>query len=256
MSEEIFSLCPHDAVRNLPAWVELELYLRRRAGCPYPAQYYMDFETFYREGMPRLAAGYLNPLDLLSVVETRGFTALARSPHPEAVVAIAAADQPKDEAALNGATWAIVPRQFASYLGLYIAQQRGLRPGRIVLAESWLQVVRWVAEGRVPFGLVYKEVYEHLRDVSREGTQVVGEAEVDFAFHGFALTAQAPEALRTACQEALLTMHQTPEGRRILTGLGMERWLPITSLEPLREAVARGEAALKALLETTQDPQA
>ncbi len=251
MSELIFSLCPHDAVRNLPDWIELELYLKQRAGCPYPAQYFTDFETFYEQGFPRLGAGYLNPLDLLVAVDERGFTPLARAPFPEAVVAITAADRSGQEQDLNGATWAIVPRQFASYLGLYVGQQRGLVPGRVVLAESWLQVVRWVAEGRVPYGLVYKGVYEHLSALSRENVRVIGEAEVDFAWHGFVLTGQASAELRDRCQEALLTMHHDPHGRAILDRLGMARWLPVDQLDRLREAVNQGRAALKALLDQT-----
>ena len=228
-----FSVCPHDIVKQTHTWLEFATYLQRRLERPVTLQPVTDFEDFYREALPQAELAFVNPMDAWTLVHDRGFLPLGRTELYDEVVFIT---HPENRQAtlqdLHGQTLAAVDRQFATYLGLYLLQEQGIQVAGVVFRPSWIQVVRVVAQGKVPFGLLYRDFYTDLSDLAKRQVHMFYESHTRLATHMMLLHPEH-QHLREPLLATLLHMHEDPEGSALLQALRLGRWHPIQDLGSL-----------------------
>ena len=228
------TVCPHDSARALPTWIEFFVVLGTVSGREFGFKPAADFPEFYRL-WPQVDLVYANPLDALRLADTFGFIPLAASDRYDEVVLLVREDTPAHLAAFAGARVGFVPGQFASLLGMELLKKAGHAPGELVPFASWGEVLSALQAGKIRHALLYKDFYESLEPVSREGTKPVLISETRRFAHSFLLAPSRAEEAK-ALKGALLRMHEHPMAKLVLKDLGIGRFLPV-DLAPLRALV-------------------
>ncbi|MFA5110344.1 MAG: phosphate/phosphite/phosphonate ABC transporter substrate-binding protein [Desulfobaccales bacterium] len=100
--------------------------------------------------------------------------------------------------------------------------------------NSIMAVARGLVDGATVDGLVW-EYYQATNPVFTSKTRIIKKSEA-FGIPPLVVSRHLPEAEREQLQEALLSMHRDPEGRKILAELLIERFLPLQDAwyEPIR----------------------
>ncbi len=237
------SVCPHDIVKQMSGWLAFAAYVQRALGEPVQLKTVTDFASFYESSLPQAELAFVNPMDAWRLVRKEGFTPLFRTEAYDEVVFITAGErQEAGLPALDGQRIAAVDRQFAAYLGLYLLQEQGIRVGEIVFKESWLQVIRSVTKGETPFGMLYRDFYLSLSNLSRSQFRVLYESQTGYATHMLLLHPSRAE-WRAKIEAALAPMHTDSEGAAILQELGLGRWVPGDDLGMIEQVLTSAGAS-------------
>lgn len=126
---------------------------------------------------------------------------------------------------------------------LSVLKSLGQEPGNFFSSTTYTyshdNSIKAVVQGVVDAAAVDSLVYEHwLRlNPDQAGELRVIDQSPTLPSPPFVASARLDPELREAFQDALLNMHQDPEGRRILAGLGIDRFVPQTDpmYGPVRE---------------------
>jgi len=110
--------------------------------------------------------------------------------------------------------------------------------------NSILAVARGLVAGAAVDGLVW-EYYQATNPVFTSKTQIIKKSEA-YGIPPLVASRHLPAAARERLQQALFNMHRDPEGRKILAGLLIDRFLPLEEewYEPIR-SMQRNLAHLK-----------
>jgi ABC-type phosphate/phosphonate transport system substrate-binding protein len=136
----------------------------------------------------------------------------------------------------------VVPRDYLLALG----ETRGFF-GEVIASGSHQQSIRLVLDGKVDASGIDSTVLELEQaqhpDVAR-GLRVV-ESIGPCPVPPVVVAARRPEALKARLREALLAMHEDPDGRAILTGGLIDRFVPVqdADYDPIRAMLRRADAA-------------
>lgn len=100
--------------------------------------------------------------------------------------------------------------------------------------NSILAVARGLVAGAAVDGLVW-EYYQATNPIFTSKTRIIKKSE-PYGIPPLVVSRHLPAAERERLQEALLSMHQDPEGKKILAGLLIDRFLPLQEewYEPIR----------------------
>jgi len=225
----IFSVCPHDIVKQMQIWLEMSAYLSAQLGQPIQLRQAMDFQEFY-QGLAETDLVFANPMDAWLLHKEHGFLPLSRTELYDEVVFFTAAEAPAATLEdLAGQPVGAVERQFATALGLYLLREKGIEPGAVRYYDSWIQVIRGVAQGDVPYGMLYQDFFTELSSLSRSMIRVIHESRTGYATHIF-LVNPRQEALVPSLRDVLVGMHEDPQGQRLLQSLRLGRWVPTEDL--------------------------
>ncbi len=236
----LFSVCPHDIVKQLQSWLDLSAYLTRRLEQPVQLRQAMDFREFY-QGLSETDLVFANPMDAWVLHQEHGFLPLCRTELYDEVVFIAG-----EEAAtatledLGGKPLGAVERQFATYLGLYLLRERGIEPEAVRFYDSWVQVIRAVSQGEVPYGVLYRDFYTELSPLTRSMIRVLYESQTGYATHIFLVHPQHA-SLRDRLVALLEATTEDAQGQAILQALNLGRWVPIKDLGMIAQIVTAAE---------------
>ncbi|MDQ7030326.1 MAG: PhnD/SsuA/transferrin family substrate-binding protein [Ardenticatenia bacterium] len=231
------SVCPHDIVKQMKTWLEFATYLQRALNLPVTLEPVTDFAIFYRESLPHAELAFLNPMDAWKMTNERSFRPLFRTELYDEVVFITSPDNA--EATLEdyeGQVVAAVDSQFATYLGLYVLQERGIRVAGMAWQPSWLQVIRAIMKGEVQYGFLYQDFYASLSALSRDQVHVIHESHTRYTTHIMLLHPER-EAWLEPVRHVLASMHEDRDGAAILETLRLKRWVPIEDLGPIEPIV-------------------
>ncbi len=232
-----FSVCPHDIVKQMKTWLAFGAYLQRALDHPITLEPVTDFAVFYQESLPHAELAFVNPMDAWHLVNERGFRPMFRTELYDEVVFIT---HPENLNAsledFHGQVVAAVDRQFATYLGLYILQEKGIRVAGMAWQPSWLQVIRTIMTGQVKYGVLYRDFYTGLTHLSRQQIRVVYESNSRYATHMMLLHPER-EAWRERLHRVLASMHEDAEGASLLETLRLKRWVPISDLGHIEHIV-------------------
>jgi phosphonate transport system substrate-binding protein len=91
--------------------------------------------------------------------------------------------------------------------------------------NSIMAVARGLVDGAAVDGLVW-EYYQATNPGFTSKTRIIKKSE-PYGIPPLVASGQFPSSERERLQQALLTMHQNPEGKKILAGLMIERFLPL-----------------------------
>ena len=235
----IFSVCPHDIVKQLQTWLDMGAYLGHKLGVPVQLRRAMDFQEFY-QSLHQSDMVFVNPMDAWVLHATHGFLPISRTELYDEVAFFAPAGSTSASLEnLEGQPIGAVEKQFATYLGLYLLRQQGIEPGEVRFLDSWIQVVRKVVDGEIPYGLLYSDFLRGLSSLSRSMIQVIYESETRYATHMF-LMHPRHEAMCEKVLAVLENMVNDIRGSAILQALQLGRWVPAQDLGVIGEVVAGG----------------
>ncbi len=227
------TVCPHDTARNLPLWIEFFVVLGAATGGEFGFQPAADFPEFYRL-WPELELIYANPLDALELADKHEFIPLAGNDRYDEVAFVVRKGTPASLEAFAGARVGYVPGQFASLLGERLLRKAGHAPGELVAFSSWNEVLAALRAGRLDHAFLYKDFYESLDLLSREGTRLAKVSDTRRFSHLF-LVAPSRAGEADALREAFLRLPEHPMAQPVLQDLGIGRFFPadLTALRAL-----------------------
>lgn len=233
----LFGICPHDTSRNMAAWLDLSVYLRKRLNQEVKATEHYDFKSFYGEDFHHLDMAYVNPMDAWTLHKEKGFIPICRTELPDEVVFITQLEEAKPTlTSIDKQKIACVDRQFATYLGFYILQKQGIEPEGPVFYASWLKVVGTLMNGECQFGVLYKDFYDQLSNLAKKQITVFHTSTEGIATHLFMLSPDYQEYVDVLRQE-LMQMADSADGLSILNELNIGRWHSITDLESIQSII-------------------
>ncbi len=228
------AICPHDTVKDTVTWIDFISYLSKKTGIKFSLENCLDFSCYY-EKLPEVDLTYSSPLDALKVSEELGFIPVAGNDNYDEVVIIANEKEEKSLEAIKGKKVLYVANQFASFLRMHILRKKGIN-AELENRDSWQKVLGDVKRGVAPYGFLYKDFWNDLTRISKEGVVPIYESNERIASHVIMLSPKY-ENQRDNILEALWEMTTDKKGRKILERLNINHWFPLDSLEHLQKFV-------------------
>ncbi len=183
---------------------------------------------------------FVNPMDAWTLHNEHGFLPMFRTELYDEVVFFTAAEASATTLdAIAGQALGAVDRQFATYLGLYLLRERGITPQTVRFYDSWIQVIRAVTKGEVPYGVLYRDFFTELSPLSRSTIQVIHESQTRYATHMFLLNSKQ-QGIQQRLHAILEGMPADPQGKALLDALNLGRWVPTQDLGLIAEIVTGG----------------
>ena len=229
------TVCPHDTARGLPLWIEFFVVLGAVSGRAIGFQPAADFPEFYRL-WNQVDLIYANPLDALRLADERGFLPLVSNDRYDEAVFLVRDGLPASLEVFDGAEVGMVEGQFATLLAKRLLAERGIHPRGYRPFASWGEVLDALRRGELACGVLYRDFYEALSPVSREGTTLVFSSEERRFSHLFLLSPELQDELE-AMRESFLKLTGHPMAEPVLKDLGIGRFFPVKDLSPIRALV-------------------
>jgi len=201
-------------------------YLRERMDVPLtwlPAMDFRDLDAAAQQD----AIAYADPARALGLAEQHGFVPVVAATDADGVFLVTSRGAPVTPEAVEGARVAVAAGTFAAALGLHTLYQRGLRPHPVVFS-SWQQAVRSVLSGDCAFALLYEATYRLLALRTLRLLQVAAGPWNVATAHLWLVRGDEP-LLGLRLTEVLLAMEADPEGRALLTAIGVTGWRRATN---------------------------
>ncbi|MDD3518089.1 MAG: PhnD/SsuA/transferrin family substrate-binding protein [Chromatiales bacterium] len=113
--------------------------------------------------------------------------------------------------------------------------RKGIVPATLQSCSSWMGVVHALYRERARLGILYKDFYEDMSELSRSTVRMIGETSERSVYHCFML-APRHAALAEGLRQAMLGMADEADGADILARLHMERLVAVApaDLEVIR----------------------
>jgi ABC-type phosphate/phosphonate transport system substrate-binding protein len=231
MSKVLFMVCPHDTAKEPDRWYRLEQYLVRATGIEIQFELSLDFEDFHAN-LGKADIVYANPTDTLKLISGRSFTPLVRpiTNFDEAVLAANTDIANPAIESLQGAELATVKGLIPTNIALHMLTEKGITPATVHHKESWQSVISSIWGGEVPFGVIYKDTYDHLSDQGKGMVNVFAISDEKKAFHSINIS-PALAAQQQVLTDKLLEMHTDEAGGEVLQELALGQWVPVTQNE-------------------------
>ena len=227
-------VCPHDTANNPDKWFHLAHYLTHGITNSIMFEKSLDFPDFHEQ----LTSGgliYANPQDSVKLIKEHGYTPITRPSnlHDEIVfIANTSIENPQITDLANSEIIS-VNSMLVTRVGIKHLLDRDLKPALIKPAESWMAVVKDIFRNNEKYGFVYKDFYEGLNSLSRNGLQKISETTGGTIHHCFLVSPEL-ESLANSLQSCLLNMHNESErSKDILASLNVEQFLPVSKEEIL-----------------------
>lgn len=242
MSKITLMVCPHDTATGPEGWYRLAQYLHQHVAVEVHFELALDFEDFHQQ-IEKADLVYVNPTDLVPLIDTRGFVPLVRPlDEYDEMMFVANLDIANpDLASLEGQAIATVHHLLPTNIALYLLHHQSITPATLIHHESWLSVIRSVWQNEVGYGIIYKDTYDELSEQGKAMTHAFFTSDEKMAFHSMAIS-PAIQQYQSQIVDVLLAMDHDATGQDVLAGMPrIDKWLPVTADEL---------AAMRHLIET------
>ena len=229
MNKITFMVCPHDTAKNPDRWFMFAQFLTQRIQNSIKFEQSLDFTDFHE----KLTSGgliYANPQDSLALIKTHGYIPIARPVNLFDEIIFLTSNRIENPTLHDFADSTVisVTSMMVTQVGLKYLERKNIKPLEVLSRPSWMSVVKHIFRSENDFGLVYKDFYDGLTNLSKSGLQKVGETEDATIHHNFLI---APElhAMTDTITHYLLTMQEdNPQGEKILNNLGIQKLVPVS----------------------------
>jgi len=234
-------VCPHDTAKKPERWFVFAQYLSQNLGgleggsVAVRFQQSLDFAEF-QAAMTAADLVYANPQHALQLAEKHGFVPLARAENLyDEAVCVTCADCDVQLADMRQSSVATVTSMLVTQVALKSLARQDVAPAELKSAATWMAVVQSIYRGDVRFGILYKDFYAGMNELSRKQLKVLDETEERSVYHCFMLAPQHAEQ-REAVRATLLEMAGNGRGGQILAELSMQALLSVErdELEAIR----------------------
>lgn len=228
------AVCPHDSTKNKANWLYFITYLSQKTGLLLTMEQCLDFDCYYKS-FANVDMTYSNPLDAVKIHTERGFIPVAGNDNYDEAVIIAGPEEEPSLEAIEGKEILCVDNQFATYLGKKVLKDRGIS-FKPAYRDSWQNVISGVARGEAPYGILYRDFWLQLGEFSKRDVKPVYESDEKLSSHLVMLSPDL-ETHREVVLNALKSMGDDEEGKKILDSLRISEWYEVNSLDYLEELI-------------------
>ncbi|MCK5917529.1 MAG: PhnD/SsuA/transferrin family substrate-binding protein [Cocleimonas sp.] len=189
----------------------------------------LDFIDFHE----KLNSGgliYANPQDSLKLIKTNGYIPIARPVNLFDEIVFLTSNNIKNPTLQDfaGSTVISVTSMMVTQVGINYLERQHIKPLEVLSRSSWMTVVRHIYRGENDFGLVYKDFYDGLTNLSKRNLQKVGETQDASIHHNF-LIAPELQTMTDTIKHYLLNMKDdSPQGEEILNNLGIQKLVSVS----------------------------
>ena len=124
---------------------------------------------------------------------------------------------------LDGCTVSTVSNSYQEKLGRSLLKRKMIHPACINYQANWNDVINSLFERENDYAIIDKHFLKRLNEYDRKALTLLATSDTKKAFNLMAAGGQL-YFMMSELQEAVLAMHLTDEGQRVLKQLGARRW--------------------------------
>jgi hypothetical protein len=215
---------PSDTARDSERWYEFAIYLSKLSGASI-SPLVSTTAAEYRDQLPQADLVYSAPEQVPNLIREHRFTPLMQPIQLFEEVAIVSGPSASQNnlKGINGEPLGGIQGSFANRLGLTTLTQKQIRPSSMEYRKSWLELLKALQRGELPYALLSKNFIDQLSELSLTSINLLARSNLRKAFpllmYAASLKPQAAE-LRQALQE----MTDDPKAQPILEKLNNQGW--------------------------------
>ncbi len=233
------AICPHDSSKRWANWIDFLNYLKDKTQINFSVVPCTDFPCYY-EKFKEIDFSYSNPLDALKLERERGFVTVAGNDNYDEMVLFTRKGESVDLTQLKGKSIGFVDNQFASFLGLYYLKRVGVTDLKVIHYDSWQAVISGVLKKEAHFGILYRDFYEQLNELSKSMINAFFFSETKLFSHYFMISPEKA-SLRERILGALTNLDE--RGRELAKKLRINTFYEVKDLSKVKELLSKVEGA-------------
>ena len=215
---------PSDTARDSERWYEFAIYLSKRSGLSVSPIVSATTEE-YQDQIPSADIVYCAPEQIPKLIRNHRFSPLMQPIglfEEVAIVSGPGASQHNLQG-INGEILGGIKGSFANRLGLTTLTQKQIHPAAMEYKNSWLQLLKAVQQGELPYALLSKNFISQLSELSLTSVNLIARSNLQKAFP--LLMYAPPLKPHTAeLRNTLQTMIDEPKAQPILEKLKNQGW--------------------------------
>lgn len=215
---------PSDTARDSERWYEFAIYLSKLSGIPISPIVSATAEE-YRDQLPHADLVYSAPEQIPKLIREYRFTPLMQPAGLFEEVAIVSGPSASLHSikGIDGEPLGGIQGRFANRLGLTTLSQKQIRPASMEYRHSWLQLLKAVQQGELPYALLSKNFIDQLSELSLTSVNLLARSQLRKAFP-LLMYANSLKPQVTQLRQALEGMTKDPKAQPILEKLKNQGW--------------------------------
>lgn len=215
---------PSDTARDSERWYEFAIYLSKSSGLSI-SPIVSATAAEYLERLPNADLVYSAPEHIPKLIRKHRFTPLMQPIELFEEVAIVSGPSATQSGlkGINGEPLGGIQGSFANRLGLTTLKQKQIHPSSMEYRESWLQLLKAVQQGELPYALLSKNFIDQLSKLSCTSITLLARSNLRKAFP-LLMYATSLKPQMTTLRKALHKMTEDPKAQPILEKLKNQGW--------------------------------
>lgn len=235
-----FSVCPHDTAKNVAGWFFFNTYMQRNLGVDIhfePRENFMEERELVLQGEYQFV--YANPFSAAVFYDSLGYLPVARPVglYDETVLVGKEGQESLQKRPLRIAS--ATDKLIVHAQGLSLLEDLGIPSTEceFQFTGTHLKSLQSLIQDKADLAFVFAETWNGLSKSTTQGLTIVTETSSREVFHCFCINPEWID-IQERVQELLCTMHDNPQGKRILDELNYSRGFESLNLTSLDGMVA------------------
>ena len=215
---------PNDTAHDSERWYEFSIYLSRHCNLTVSPLITSTAEEFHQQ-IPHADIIYCSPELIPRLIRDFSFSPLMQpvGVYEEVVIVSGPAASVHCLNGIQDNPLGGIKGTFANRLGLTTLMQKQIRPASLENADNWLQLLKAVQQGNLPYALLSKNFIDQLSSLSLTSVNLLARSNLCKAFPLLMIAPQLKH--QTGCwREALETMADEPKAVAVLEKLKNQGW--------------------------------
>ncbi|WP_299201592.1 PhnD/SsuA/transferrin family substrate-binding protein [uncultured Amphritea sp.] len=215
---------PSDTAQNSERWYEFAIYLSRATGLalsPVISGTAEDYQQEFSQAeiiycTPELIPTLIREFRFIPLMQPAGiYEEVAIVSGPAATLHRLSGIQDSPLGGIKGT--------FANRLGLTTLTQKQIRPAAMAYRDNWLQLLKAVQQGDLPYALLSKQFMEQLSPLSLSSVNLLARSNLHKAYP-LLLAAPQLKPHISIMRQQLQAMSDDPKGAQVLEILKIQGW--------------------------------
>ncbi|WP_428036880.1 PhnD/SsuA/transferrin family substrate-binding protein [Amphritea sp.] len=215
---------PSDTAQNSERWYEFAIYLSRATGLNLSPVISASPEA-YQQGFSQAEMVYCAPELVTTLIREFRFTPLMQPNgiYEEVAIVSGPAATIHRLSGIQDSTLGGIKGTFANRLGLTTLMQKQIRPAAMVYRDNWLQLLKTVQQGELPYALLSKSFMEQLSPLSLTAVNLLARSNLRKAYPLLLAAPQLKPQINNL-RQLLEAMSAEAKGRQVLEKLQIQGW--------------------------------
>lgn len=215
---------PSDTAQNAERWYEFAIYLSRTTGLTLSSVISASAEAYQQE-LSQAEMTYCAPELIPTLIREFRFTPLMQpiEVYEEVAIVSGPAATTHRLSGIQGNTLGGIKGTFANRLGLTTLTQKQIRPATMAYRDNWLQLLKALQQGELPYALLSKSFMEQLSPLSLTSVNLLARSNLHKAYPLLMVAPQLKPHISTL-RQLLQTMTDDRKGLLVLEKLKIQGW--------------------------------